>query len=67
MPVLGRFRVNLNHPTLDALDLGEAKTGLALGEDGELVLTVAGLKAVVLAGFSYKRTSFPVRHDYIGV
>ncbi|KAK9819379.1 hypothetical protein WJX81_003680 [Elliptochloris bilobata] len=59
VPVLGRFRVDLEHPTLDALDLGGAETGLALGADGELVLTVAKLRAVVLAGFSYKRTSFP--------
>ncbi len=61
MPVLGRFRVNLDHPTLDALDLGGAETGLALGADGGLVLTVSRLKAVVLAGWRYQRTSFPVR------
>ena len=61
MPVLGRFRVSLEHPTLDALDLGGAETGLAPGADGQLLLNVANLRAVVLAGFSYQRTSFPVR------
>ena len=61
MPVLGRFRVSLEHPTLDALDLGGAQTGLAPGADGQLLLNVVNLRAVVLAGFSYKRTSFPVR------
>ena len=61
MPVLGRFRVSLEHPTLDALDLGGAQTGLAPGADGQLLLNVVNLRAVVLAGFSYRRTSFPVR------
>lgn len=63
VPVLGRFRVNLDHPTLDALDLGGAETGLALGADSGLVLTVSRLKAVVLAGWRYQRTSFPVCRD----
>ena len=61
MPVLGRFRVSLEHPTLDALDLGGAQTGLAPGADGQLLLNVVNLRAVVLAGFTYRRTSFPVR------
>ena len=61
VPVLGRFRVSLEHPTLDALDLAGAQTGLALGADGQLLLNVVNLRAVVLAGFSYRRTSFPVR------
>ena len=61
VPVLGRFRVSLEHPTLDALDLGGAQTGLAPGADGQLLLNVVNLRVVVLAGFSYKRTSFPVR------
>ncbi|CAL8464093.1 g3628 [Coccomyxa elongata] len=59
VPVLGKFRVNLDDIQLDGLDLSDANTGLALGPDGAFLLTVDNLRTNVNANFAYQRMQFP--------
>lgn len=59
VPVLGDFKIKLEQVHLERLDVNKTSTGVSLGQDGSLVLHVAGLDAIVSGHLHWRRTQFP--------